>query len=83
MKDDRELEQFWNDYVRSHPSLRGLHYYEAFRFGNTEQMANELAALVLSGVKTATSSLLWTLEQEQQSVVRVGDYSIVTDWKHL
>ncbi len=82
MKDDAELEQFWNHYVRSHPSLQGQRYYEAFRFGNTEKMANELAALVLSGVKTATSSLLWTLEQEQQSVVRVGDYSIVTDWKH-
>jgi len=82
MKDDTALEQFWNDFVRSHPFLHGLHYYEAFRFGNTEQMANELAALVLSGVKTATSSLLWTLEQEHQPVVQVGDYSIVTDWEH-
>ena len=82
MKHDEELEQFWNDYVRSHPSLQGQRYYEAFRFGNTEQMANELADLVLSGVKTATSSLLWALEQEQQPVVQVGDFSIVTDWEH-
>ena len=81
MKYDAELEQFWNDYVQSHPSLQGQRYYEAFRFGNTEHMANELAALVVSGVKTATSSLLWTLEQEQQSIVRVGDYSIVTNWE--
>src|SRR5437764_1975543 len=82
MKDDAALSQFWNDYVRSHPSLRGQHYFEAFHFGNTEQMANELAALVLGGVKTATSSSLWQLEQDHQPIVRVGDYSIVTDWKH-
>ena len=82
MKDDAALEQFWNDYVRSHPSLQGQRYYEAFRFGNTEQMANELAALVLSGVKTATSSLLWTIEQEKKPLMQAGDYSMVTDWKH-
>jgi uncharacterized protein YhfF len=73
MKDDLALEQCWNDYIRSHPSLQGLRYYEAFRFGNTEQMANELAALVVSGVKTATASLLWTIEQEKQPLMPVGD----------
>jgi len=63
MKHDAELEQFWNDYVQSHPHLQGQRYYQAFRFDTTEQMANELAALVVSGVKTATSSLLWALEK--------------------
>jgi uncharacterized protein YhfF len=82
MNHDAALEQFWNDYVQSHPSLQEQSYFEAFRFGNTEKMANELAALVVSGGKTATSNLLWALEQEQQPVVQVGDYSIVTDWEH-
>jgi uncharacterized protein YhfF/transposase len=79
MKDDTALEQFWNDYVRSQPSLQGQRYYDAFRFGNTEQLANDLAALVLSGVKTASSSLLW---KEKKPLMQVGDYSIVTDWNH-
>lgn len=82
MKHDAEIEQLWNDYVQSHPYLQEQRYFEAFRFGNTEQMANELAALVVSGVKTATSGLLWALEQEQQPVVQIGDYSIVTGWEH-
>lgn len=82
MKDDAALEQFWNDYVRSHPSLQGQHYYEAFQFGNSESAANELAALALSGVKTATSSLLWTIEHEKKPMMQPGDYSIVTDWEH-
>jgi uncharacterized protein YhfF len=82
MKQDAELEQFWNDFVQSHPYLQGQRFFEAFRFGDTENTANELAALVVSGVKTATSSLLWTLEQEQQPIVQTGDYSIVTDWEH-
>jgi len=82
MKNDAALEQFWNDFVRSHPSLQVQRYYEAFRFGNTEQAANECADLVLSGVKTATSSLLWTFEQEKKPLMQVGDYSIVIDWNH-
>src|SRR6266516_2393140 len=82
MKHEAEIEQLWNNYVQSHPYLQEQGYYEAFRFGNTEQMANELAALVVRGVKTATSCLLWELEQEQRPEVQVGDYSIVTDWEH-
>ena len=82
MKDDTAIEQFWNDFIRSHPFLQGQRYYEAFRFGNTEKAANEVAALAMSGVKTATSSLLWTIEQEKKPLMQVGDYSIVIDWNH-
>ncbi len=74
------LEQFWAGAVQSHPELAGKQYYEAFCFGNTESMANKLAAFVLSGEKTATSSLLWTIEQENKPLYQVGDYSIATTW---
>ena len=35
MKHEAALEQFWNDFVQSHPHLQGQSYFEAFRFGNT------------------------------------------------
>jgi uncharacterized protein YhfF len=74
------IEQFWNEAASSRFQLQGKHYYEAFYFGNTESSANSLAVLVLQGQKTATSSLLWTLEQENRPMLQVGDYSIVTTW---
>ena len=66
---DTPLEQFWQNFLQSHPHLKATGYYEAFAFGNTKQMANELATLVVSGVKTAISSLLWTTEQQEISLI--------------
>jgi uncharacterized protein YhfF len=79
---DALLKQYWSDFERrwqDHYPTKP-HLYEAFRFGNTETSANGLAALVVSGHKTATSDLLWTLEMNHKALVRVGDFSIVTDW---
>jgi uncharacterized protein YhfF len=81
MKYEAEIEQFWQDYLQSHPHLQAKRYVEAFVFGDTQHMANELAELVVRGVKTATSSLLWTIEQEKKPLIQAGDYSIVTDWE--
>ena len=78
MKDSLTIEQFWDEAASSCPKLQGKHYYEAFYFGSTESSANRLADLVLKGEKTATSSLLWTLEQENRPMLQVGDFSIVT-----
>ena len=81
MQPDARFEQFWNDAMQARPDLQQYRFFEAFMFGNTEKMANELARIVLSGVKTATSSLLWAAEQAQQPIVQTGDLSIVTDWQ--
>jgi uncharacterized protein YhfF len=37
----------------------------------------------LKGEKTATSSLLLTLEHENKPMLQVGDYSIVTTWENV
>lgn len=55
-------------------------YYEAFRFGNTPEAADELAQLVLAGTKTATSALRWEFEQSDSGrPPQPGDFSIVLD----
>ncbi|HEX5166467.1 MAG TPA: ASCH domain-containing protein [Thermomicrobiales bacterium] len=48
-------------------------------FGNTPEMADGLAALVCSGVKTATSGLLWGYEAEGEPIPAAGDLSIILD----
>jgi uncharacterized protein YhfF len=79
-----EVARCWNAFLQSRAAELepvNCHFYEAFRFGATEGSANELAALVVAGVKTATSDLLWSLERAQKPLVQVGDFSIVTDWE--
>ena len=50
-------------------------YFERFSFGDSPEMADELLALVLTGKKTATVSIV--LEDEQTP--NVGDLSLVLD----
>lgn len=52
-----------------------------FRIGNTPEGANDGVALIKRGVKTATSSLLWTYEAFNKPLPEVGSLSIVTDMR--
>ena len=73
--------KFWRDYVESLPS--GLHEEKmpagVFAFGDSRELADELAMLVRNGVKTATCSALWTYEEAQQPPPRKGDHFVVLD----
>jgi uncharacterized protein YhfF len=75
-----EYEAFWHAAETACPGLDRTRFYEAFAFGDSEAMADELAALVLVGRKRATASLVWTFEHEQRPPPRPGDLSIVTSW---
>ena len=50
-------------------------YFERFAFGDSPEMADELLALVLSGKKTATVSVVFESDQKPN----VGDLSLVLD----
>lgn len=50
-----------------------------FSFGATPEHADELARLVLSGRKTATSSALWDYEAEDVPLPEVGALDILLD----
>jgi uncharacterized protein YhfF len=53
---------------------------DAWHFCDNESDANELAELVLAGIKRATAGLLWSYEQDGDPIPLVGDLSVVTDW---
>jgi uncharacterized protein YhfF len=55
-------------------------FYEAFTFGDSQSLAEELVALVLAGRKRATASALWSFEAEGKRLPRPGDLSVVTAW---
>src|SRR6185312_6022770 len=73
-----DLSPFWNAFVRSTRDVEETRFYEAFSFGDSEELANELAALVLRGVKRATAGALWSFEAEGKRLPAPGDLSIVT-----
>jgi uncharacterized protein YhfF len=74
------VEAFWQSYLATLPEAqRGRTYFEAFQFGAGRDMANQLAQLVLDGIKTATSDLLWHLEAQSKPLWKVGDEHVVLD----
>jgi uncharacterized protein YhfF len=51
----------------------------AVAFGTQRAVADELAALIAAGVKTATASVAAAYEAEGEPLPRVGDRSVVVD----
>lgn len=65
--------QFKTHYSLTHDT------YDAWAFGNSPEMADELLAHVLKGEKTGTSSLYILYELEQEQVPKVESYSVLLD----
>ncbi|MFZ1792624.1 MAG: ASCH domain-containing protein [Anaerolineae bacterium] len=77
------LAEFWAKFVAVTPNVNEARFYEAFCFGDSEELATELADLVLSGVKRATTGALWSYQNDEKLPPRPGDLSIVTNWAGL
>jgi len=83
MNDRSAIDAFWEAYLatladnaRPRPQA-----FESWSFGNSSEMADRLLARVLEGVKTATSSLLWSYEIEGEALPAAGEYSVILDGK--
>lgn len=76
-----QLALFWQEFLEETGRSERKGYLEAFYFGATEKLANELLRLVLIGQKKTTTSSLWAYEIEGKAVPKAGDLSIVTDWE--
>ena len=78
---DAKTAAFWQAYLTSLPHAEDAsrRFYEIFQIGNSPEAADEGAALIKQGVKTATSSLLWVYQATNKPLPAVGSLSIVTD----
>ena len=74
------IAEFWKRFDADAGSIDPTRFYEAFHFGDNEEMANSLADLVLDGTKHATAGLLWSFEREGKALPQPGDFSVVTSW---
>lgn len=76
--DDTRLADFWATARAAEPSLPPA-VPAAWAFGAGPAQADDLLALVLAGVKTATASALDDYDVDGEPVPRAGDASIVLD----
>ncbi|WP_158233864.1 ASCH domain-containing protein [Sporosarcina sp. P3] len=74
---NESIERMWEEFKRIHPNAP--EQYEAWSFGNSKQMADELAELVVEGTKTATSSNYTLYEIEDEPLPMVGLHNIILD----
>lgn len=76
---DRVLE-FWAKFCAAFQQIDACEPYQAWYFGNTPEMASELAALVINGTKIATASLAAVNKIKPDEAPIDAGYSIVTDY---
>ena len=71
---------FWEAFRKADNQLAPDTPDEVWYFGDSRQLADELAELVVSGKKIATASLYWEYEAEGEALPQVGGYSVITDY---
>lgn len=78
---DQIVEEYWQSFIRTLSQERGKlpDRYQAWGFGNTPEMADELGDLVRRGIKTATAALMWSFEEALEPYPEVGEYSVILD----
>jgi uncharacterized protein YhfF len=74
------IAEYWERFSAAAGGADPVRFYEAFHFGDNEELANSLAELVLKGTKRATAGLVWSFENEGKQAPRPGDLSVVTNW---
>ena len=78
---DASVQQMWDDFRAAGPADAEL--ASAFAFGDSPELADELAYLVLNGPKRATAGLVLEFERDGEPLPRAGDYSIVLNGQGL
>lgn len=79
MESNEVVRAFWQAYCATSPDPGTcLHEsYDAWSFGNSARMADELGRLVMSGVKTATAGLIWEYEFFDWKTPGVGGKTVL------
>ncbi|KGP91779.1 RNA-binding protein [Pontibacillus chungwhensis BH030062] len=72
------IKRIWDNFKKENP--HAPEEYEAWAFGDSKEMADELAELVLTGTKRATASNYLAYE-DTESLPYVGLHNVILDGK--
>ncbi len=75
-----DISDFWSGFCAAAGEDLSARFFEAFHFDDNQPSADELAQLVLAGIKRATAGLVWSFEAAGVAMPRPGALSVVTDW---
>ena len=73
------INRYWRVFLENTRRDGRLNYYECFRFGLSDRVADELLRLVLERKKRATASSLLYFKNQNKPIPQAADLSIVTD----
>jgi len=78
-----KVEAYWQRFLATQPvdSPYRQRSYDACKWGDHREMAEELGTLIASGTKTASCSSLWEWEAEGDPIPDVGLITIVLNWE--
>lgn len=74
------ITKFWEEFCAANPQVSADEPYQSWYFGNSPEMAAELADLVMIGKKFATASLAAVNEIKPDEAPVPNGYSVVTDF---
>ena len=80
MKNSSQVKEFWRKFCAT-SGTNPATPYQVWYFGNSSEMAGELAALVLQGKKRATASLVEFNNLHPELAPFEGCYNVVTDFE--
>lgn len=78
--ENKEIQLYWQNFLNTQTRLdKNQEFEEAWSFGDSSEMADELLQLVLAGKKTATSSAYTVYKQEGEDLPLENSLSIILD----
>jgi len=77
--ENKSAADLWTTYKKEHPNSPDS--YEAWGFGDSPEMADDLAKLVVDGIKTATASNFVLYEIDEEPLPPLGQINIILNGK--
>jgi uncharacterized protein YhfF len=76
-----DIESFWQAYLASLPvgTKPRMLSDTIWQFGDTNELATRVGHLVSTGVKTATSALVWEMDYDGETPPQVGEIATVAN----
>ncbi|MEA1787613.1 ASCH domain-containing protein [Arenibacter sp. GZD96] len=80
MENNHSAKNMWGDYLDAHLEHAFAEAPKIVKLGDSEIQANTAVSLVVKGIKKASSSSLLGLQYRKQSLPKIGDFVVFTNW---
>ncbi len=81
MQNNHSAKNMWGDYLDTHLEHAFAEAPKVLKFWDTEAQANTAVSLVKEGKKKAASHSLLGLQHRKESLPKIGDFMVLTDWE--